>query len=952
MTTTLLSRCRQVALAAALVALAAPPAAAQFFAFGQNKIQYRKLDWRVLRGRHVDLYYYPAEAELAPAALAYAEASYDTLAVQFGHDVAARIPLIVYASHTDFEQTNVLPFTPPEGLLGATDFLKRRVSLPFRGKFSEFRHTLRHEMVHVFQLDLMSEGYYQAPRGSRFNFPLWWTEGLAELWSGGQDARDEMVLRDLTLSGRLPSLKQLTYVLSGIVYPIGGQIHRWLADTYGDWRVAVMYKELNRHESFEAAIKAVYGRTLEQLSEEFQLAMRRQYYPSVDSLAPLTVLGSELVKLAVKPVILPDSTAEGYGEVAYLSPATGYVTIYRKDLDGGKQRAIVAGGKSAQLESFHPFDSRMDASRPGLLLFTARYGDRDALVVWDLKKNRLAGRYQFPELVSLLSPHWMPDAESIVLSGLSESGVSDLYRVHLPKGTLEPLTADRFQDLDPTPSPDGRRIVFASDRTSGGIDGAANLFMLDFSTSRITQLTLGRWVDEVPSWGTDGRIYFTSDRDGVLNVFSVDTLGEGRRETSAWSGAFDGVPLPDGKGLIVGGFHDLSWNLYRYPVDTVARAEQFALVPGSPAGQWNWVAPADTLTTAVATREPYRKRLTLDFAAGDAVVIPGYGGAQGAFFVMSDLLGDNLLFGSLSSFQGRRLGSILSNINVTAVYLNRSRRVNWGVGAFRTRGRNFEGDRTVAAYDETAYGALGILRYPLTRFSRFEGTFVAEHSDRVDFTLPVEEPRRVGWIASHYLSFVRDNALWIPSGPIDGGRLSLTAGISSDFSNSRFDSYLLSADWRRYFRLGRRSSWAFRGYGFYSGGDRPRRTNIGGTLGLRGYPWFGYIVGSRAFMFNQEVRFPLFTHLTLGTPFGDLDLPEIQGALFTDVGKATFQSSADTRALLGSYGISFRLALGPLAVLRLDWGRRFSDRNQFEGYSLSAEQRDAGFVSFFFGYNY
>src|SRR5205814_5894774 len=53
------------------------PLSAQFFAFDQNKIQYRKLDWRVLKGPHVDLYYYSAEADLAPAALASAEASYD-----------------------------------------------------------------------------------------------------------------------------------------------------------------------------------------------------------------------------------------------------------------------------------------------------------------------------------------------------------------------------------------------------------------------------------------------------------------------------------------------------------------------------------------------------------------------------------------------------------------------------------------------------------------------------------------------------------------------------------------------------------------------------------------------------------------------------------------------------------------------------------------------------------
>jgi hypothetical protein len=291
---------------------------------------------------------------------------------------------------------------------------------------------------------------------------------------------------------------------------------------------------------------------------------------------------------------------------------------------------------------------------------------------------------------------------------------------------------------------------------------------------------------------------------------------------------------------------------------------------------------------------------------------------------------------------------VFENISASAVYLNRQRRLNWGVGAFRIKSRNFEGDNVVA-YNETAYGGLGLLRYPLSRFSRIEGTMVVEHSDRFDFTLDVAEPRRVGWIASHYLSYVHDNALWISSGPIDGTRFSLTAGISSDFSNSRFDSYLLSGDWRRYFRFSGRSTYAVRALGFYSGGDRPRRINIGGTLALRGYPQFGYILGSHAFMLNQELRFPLVTHLTLGTFLGDLTLPEIQGGLFADVGKATFPSTE--RALLGSYGLSLRLAIAPLAVLRLDIGRRFSD-GDYEGYSLDREQRKTGFVSFFFGYNY
>ncbi len=938
---------RALALAVVVGLMPLRPAVAQFFAFGQNKIQYRRFDWRVLKGRHVDLYYYPSEAEIAGIALSYAEESYDTLALKFGHDVAVRIPLVVYASHVDFEQTNILPFTPPEGLLGATDFLKRRVTLPFRGNLAEFRHTIRHELTHVFQLSFSTEAYYQSPRGGQIRLPLWWTEGLAEYWSGGEDARDEMILRDMTLTGRLPTLGQLTYVDGFIVYPLGGRIHRWLAQTYGDWRVAVVYRELARHDSFEKAIESIYGRTLEQLSEEFQLWMRRAYYPTAQDHEPLPLLAREVAQLAIKPAFMADSSGDPMGEAVYMSPITGYLTIYRRELERGKARTVAASGRSAGLESFHPFDSRIDASRRGLLLFSARYHDRDALIVWDLAGHKVIGRYQFPSLVSILSPAWMPDGKSVTFSGLAESGISDIYRVWLPEGRLEAVTQDRFQDTDPTPSPDGRWIAFASDRAAGGLEGAANVFRRDLVTGELRQLTSGRWVDESPSWAADGRIYFTSDRDGVLNVFSMDSGGAGRRETSAWTGAFDPAALPGTRGLLVGGFHEGSFNIYAYRPDSAARANTFAAPPPTSLAAWEWPAGVDS--AGQASSQPYHSRYTLDVAAGDVLVIPGYGGVQGAEFLLSDLLGDNLIFASIASFQGQDVGSFLENLNLSGIYLNQRHRVNWGIGAFRSAGKNYEGERFVS-YDETAYGGIGLLRYPLTRFSRIEGRVVLEHSDRVDFTLPVATPRRVGWIASNYVSFVRDNSLWIESGPIDGGRIALTAGVSSDFSNSRFDSFLLSADLRQYLRIGRRVSFATRLVGFYSSGDRPRRANIGGTMGLRGYPNFGNIVGSQAYMANQELRFPVLRSLTLGFPFGDFRLPEFQGALFFDAGRAWFRDRA-SRPLIGSYGLGVRLALAPLAVLRLDIGRRFSDGG-FGSYGLSLQEQNRSFVSFFFGYNY
>ena len=309
-----------------------PLSAAQFFSFGQNKIQYRRLDWRILRGAHVDLYYYPgrSRARARRAGLRGGELRHPRGPVR-PRGRRPAFPLIVYASHTDFEQTNILPFTPPEGLLGATDFLKRRVSLPFRGNFAEFRHTMRHEMVHVFQLDLLIETYYQRPARSRFNFPLWWTEGLAELWSGGQDARDEMVMRDLTLSGRLPAAQG-----SSPTSPAASCIRSADRSTAGSPTPTatggspLCTRSSTGTTASRRRIHGVYGRTLDQLSDEFQLAMRRQLLPVGGQPRPaLASWAREVAKLAVKPAFCRTRNG-GSGRCCTSRPPAGYVSIYQR----------------------------------------------------------------------------------------------------------------------------------------------------------------------------------------------------------------------------------------------------------------------------------------------------------------------------------------------------------------------------------------------------------------------------------------------------------------------------------------------------------------------------------------------------------------------------------------------------------------------------------------------
>jgi len=921
--------------------------AAQFNYFGQNKVQYRDFEWQVLPGEHVDVYFYPEEDEIARLALVYAEESFRILEQKFGHTPPRRIPLIIYASHTDFEQTNILPFVPPEGILGVTEFLKQRVTVPFQGNYAEFRHTVRHELVHAFQLSVGTESYARYPRGGRAGTPLWWSEGLAEFWSGGEDTLDEMILRELTISGVLPSLEDLNYIYGGVVYPLGGAIHRWLAEEFGDWRVQVLYRDLWKYPNFVAAIEGVYGTSFGELNERYLHAFRRRYFPVVAEREPMGLTARKLADLAIKPAAYV-AGGDSSPHLLYLSPRRGYMAIYDMALDRpGTGREVVKGQQSAEFESFHPFASRLDV-RHDVAVFTSKYLERDALFFWDLGRGEVVGRYQFPELVSILSPTWAPDGQSVVFSGLTLSGISDLYRVTLPDGRLEPLTRDRYQDLDPSFDPEGRRVVFASDRTPSGPDGGQNLFVLDLATGAVEYLTYGPWRDEAPRWASNDRIYFSSDRSGVFDVYSVDSLGTGRQETATLTGAFDPQWIESEHALVHSGFHELSFGIFRArkPPDT---AQVVALAPDRAEPGWAWPELGDG-RYARADPTAYERRFSLDFAAGDAIVAPGVGAATGALFLFSDFLSDHVLFLSVTSFQESDFGNLLENFSGSAFYLNQKRRLNWGLGAFRLRGVFFEGDFETI-YRETSFGAFGEVRWPFSRFSRVEAQVRLERSDRFDLIGgDRQEPRRVGWLASNYLALVRDNSLWLNTGPIDGERRNLTLGVTNDLSNGRFDSWLAAADERRYFRMGQQTSYAVRLYGYYSAGRRPRRTSIGGSWGLRGYPRFDGVTGTRAVLLNQEVRFPLSDFIAIGFPIGTVRFPGVQGALFGDLGGAWAEGDNE-RGFLGSAGVGLRTAVAFPLVLRFDFGWRFSV-GDYNGYHLPPLEGHRGFFDFFFGFNY
>jgi hypothetical protein len=198
---------------AVLAAAAVSPSHVSAQYFGRNKVQYRSFDFEVIKTEHFDVYYYPVERQAAVDAARMVERSYGRLSRLLQHEFRERKPLIVYASHTDFQQTNALSSFIDESTGGVTEALKSRMIMPFTGSYAEFDHVMTHELVHAFQYDVIFRRGVMtdaSPFGARL--PLWFMEGMAEYLSIGViDPHTQSWLRDATLSGYLRTIDEMNY---------------------------------------------------------------------------------------------------------------------------------------------------------------------------------------------------------------------------------------------------------------------------------------------------------------------------------------------------------------------------------------------------------------------------------------------------------------------------------------------------------------------------------------------------------------------------------------------------------------------------------------------------------------------------------------------------------------------------------------------------------------------
>jgi TolB protein len=285
-------------------------------------------------------------------------------------------------------------------------------------------------------------------------------------------------------------LSHVTYAMEGADFdPCVSRDGRYIA-----------YASTQHRPTSDIYIKSVNGRTMTQLTSD----------PAND----------------VMPAFSPDGQ-----RIAFCSNRNGNWDIFVMSINGGQALQLT----SELTHELHP-----SWSPDGKKIAFCRLGETSGR--WEMWVMEVGGTGSSEFLGYGMFPQWCPMAKTgadgrdrILFQRSRERGDHAFsvwcidYRAGDASSPTEIASAQGQALINASWSPDGTRIVYATLPNPNDLAAASDkmpqssLWMTSVDGSQRVLLTSGPFMNLMPTWCSDGRIYFVSDRTGAPNIWSIGT---------------------------------------------------------------------------------------------------------------------------------------------------------------------------------------------------------------------------------------------------------------------------------------------------------------------------------------------------------------------------------------------------------------------------------------------
>jgi hypothetical protein len=893
--------------------------------YGKNAIHYDNFEWHIYTTDHFEIYYYTELQPHLERIASYAESAYQQVSADLKHDLSFKVPLILFKTHSEFEQQNVIPGAAQEGVAAFAEPFRQRMLLPIDDPPDRLYGLIAHELTHQFEFDIIPQGLI------RQSVPLWVNEGLSDYERGQWEPIDLMTIRDAAVADTVPKMTEMegygNTTNPRLVYNLGHAVFEFIEARFGKEGIRQFLFALRKSVigGGEDAYQEAFRMKPDEFDQAFERYLKERFKPFRDKERPADY-GRNLA---------PNQEKTHFAQGLSIAPSPSgdliaVVTVNRKDgeldvvlissKDGSMVRNLTNGfDKSYGFShiitptTFNQVHWVSWSPKGDRLAYFVRTEKERTLIIQNVLTRKIETRVAMKSVDEPESPSFSQDGRTVAFSAM-RGGIRDIFTVDLETQTIVNLTNDEFFDYGPSYSPDSTFLVY-----NARISGNQKLFRLDLNSKKKTQLTFGT-NDETSaqffdphtlvfsSTATDPAVPLdpeTAKNGNVYNIWTLDLRnGELRQYTDALGGILSPIVLPDAAGgrMTFVTYYKGDWGIHslerKEPLHTAATADF-----GAPGPVIDFQAPLSH--TLVASNQRRKRSFEKMFLEGRPPVNVGvtnngdvFGGTEISF---GDVLGDkqfNLFAASIAQYRTLSLS-----------YVNLARRFQYAFQGF-SQTQFFYGalegvfydptlapliGRDAAVATRTVRGGSAFGIYPLDRYRRveFSGGLVnlrEQYNDPLfeDAARQFQEQEyggqvfRSGTMLPFSAAFVQETTVFREFGPLSGStmRVAYDAApkIGSLLSRQTFD-----LDARYYQRLASTGVLALRLRGFKSIGSSPDFLYFGGNSEMRGYDYLEF-VGQNAVFANAELRFPIIEAAL--TPFGVIG--GIRGVFFANMGGGWF----------------------------------------------------------------